>query len=346
MMLRWLLACTGLFFASEAYAQRVAGPEVVALPEQLSQSSSQTFQPDAPFTVEKKAGTVYWTQALWNKKAGGIHHARIRQTAAGPVTEWVKSQPELFRGSNVPRDGVLWIVNSYSAEAGTLAFVHVENAEGTGSPGSSGKSRLGLAWSADKGETYQYLGPIIVPHGDPNPFNVQGAPYIVLDGYFYVYYHDTSGLTVARARVRDVLRAAQRGETTEWLKYAGAERGFAEAGRGGASQRIGIDGISHTDAACSTSDGACYMVLTRMNWKGGDTWVNLYKTRDGVRWQFAKTVHRLPASQVKHGFQYATIVAHDHSDNAEVDRRFYVYCFFDHQDSGRKLYRWTLDLTE
>lgn len=107
---------------------------------------------------------------------------------------------------------------------------------------------IGMAVSYDGGETFDDLGEIIRPNiviGDPDrtaPTEVGGAPYIIKDGYFYVYFKDmlddgsVVNLAVARASVADVLSAAALGTTAAWQKYAGGS--FNTPGLGGAPDNL------------------------------------------------------------------------------------------------------------
>jgi len=341
-----LCGASALFWSTPTYCLEISVPDVAISSRDFEYASGAEYQPDASISVLNTATLNTWILPMWDKAHGGIVHVKSQGTVNHPLfkIEWIKKKNELFTKGKVALDGNFWIVNTLETEKGILAFIHVENAEGSGIAGGAGKSRIGLGWSDDNGDTFTFLGHIIVPFNDPDPYNIQGAPYIVKNKYIYIYFHDTTGLTVARAPLAEVISAAQMGNTSPWMKYDGQERGFNSNGAGGASTRIGIDGISHTDAACSTYNNKCYLLLTRMNWKGKDTWVKLYESVDGVSWKFSKTIVQMSASQVKAGYQYATIVNEDGSDNGVVGSKFFIYCNKDHQKNGRRTYKWTVDL--
>ena len=238
-------------------------------------------------------------------------------------------------------------MNTYQTGDGLLAFTHIEipgaPINGTYNPG---KGRIGLAWSTDMGSHFTYLGNIIVPHGDPVSTNVEGVPYIVKDGYFYVYYTDSCGAgnpstAVARAPIADVLNAAKQGTTVPWAKYY--QGAWNSPGIGGDCTLIGLDGVSHTDAAYSTYTDKYYIVMSWMNWNNADTYLKLYESSDGISWTYKKTIVDAPASAVREGYQYVTIIDQSGSDNAVVGQKFYVY-------SGKDpytyplVYRWLVDL--
>jgi hypothetical protein len=108
-----------------------------------------------------------------------------------------------------------------------------------------------MAKSTDGGGSWTDLGRIITPNiqvSSPTyqgPADVLGGPYIIKDGYFYVYFKDQidDGLygqainyTVARANVADVLNAANTGGVASFQKYYGGS--FSQPGIGGLSQNI------------------------------------------------------------------------------------------------------------
>jgi hypothetical protein len=339
-----ILAC---ITARAAFGERIGQPAIAISGEEFVNVLGSAYQPDGQMSILQGASGQAWIMPMWDKVHGGIVHLKAIGSLDRPLSsvKWIRTQSELFTSTKGRAEGNLWLLNTYYFPEGILAFAHLENFQGTGRPGSTGKSRIGLAWSADEGETFTYLGHIIIPFGDPDPHNIQGVPYIVKGGFFYIYFHDTQGLTVARALVSEVLAAATQGRTSSWMKYNGREKGFTSVGLGGKAATIGIDGISHTDAGCSVLMERCYLLLTRMNWRGEDTWVKLYESSDGVRWALRSTITQQPAFAVGHGYQYATIINEDGHDNARVSSRFYIYVYKDHQDDSRILLRWSVDLS-
>lgn len=348
-MIKCILLIPSVFFlvlsSSYSIAYSVEGPKLIVSSAFLEKDINKNYQFDAPITTIPLKRDNNWIQAVWDKGHGGIIHMKFTGTVDEPLKTilWSKDQRSLFVGSNTVRDGNFWIVNTYTNAKDVLAFVHVENAENSSRYGGPGKSRIGLAWSANGGDSFVFLGYVISPYNDSMPFNIQGAPYIIKDGYFYVYFHDTSGLTIARAPFEEVIFAAKSGKVSPWYKYNGRED-FTSNALGGPSKRIGVDGISHADAACSSYNNKCYLVLTRMNWKNQDTWVRLFESGDGINWTYKTTIAQEKAGDVKHGYQYATIVNIDGGDNSAVGNRFYIYCNKDHQDSSHSILRWTVEL--
>lgn len=345
----WLLLCLA---ACPALALSVGDAEVLELGHAKRVWEKERFQPDGSMSVIKQRGQNLWIVPLavqgelsqWHYYGSGDSRSPLSAASA------IRRNSEIFRGVDFAKQGNFWILNTYQVEDGILAFIHIEQAEGTGSTGarySTGKSRIGLGWSTDDGRTFRFLGNIIIPTGDPDPHNVQGVPYIVRNGNFFIYYHDSDGNTVATAPVAEVLNAARDGRVSSWRKFNGPDLGFSSDGLGGPSKSIGMnEGVTHTDAACSTVTGKCYMLVTRLNWSGKGTAVVLYESEDGTRWRLARTLVSDKGARANRGFQYATIVNESGSDNAVVGRRFYVYIFHDHQDSTRRMVRWSIDLSE
>ncbi|HVZ99302.1 MAG TPA: hypothetical protein VG841_03185 [Caulobacterales bacterium] len=295
---------------------------------------------DAPVTTFVRGGKRYWINsnafetALY---AGSLERPFQRLLWSRPTSE-VISDPGRAGGA-------YWITNLYQADNGILAFVHTEFPRVEGRRYKSGRGRVGLAWSPD-GERFTYLGHIIRPFDDPSPRNVQGVPYLIKDGFFYIYYKDAcegGNNAAARAPVRDVLAAAAARRITAWRKYfRGA---WASPGAGGPCTAIRIaDGIIHTDAARSTATGQYYFITSRTNANGQDTWIKLHASSDGVTWRELGVIAREPASRVRGGYQYVSIVDASGRDNASVGRQFYVYSAKDITAPAVAIYRWTVDL--
>ena len=125
-----------------------------------------------------------------------------------------------------------------------LLFYHAEIHRGTAK---NFYTVLGLAIQTDDaGLVFKDIGPIFVPN-IPNEqathsIEVCGAPYVIRDGYFYVYGRDAaildgkpqqSNLSAVRAKVRDVVENALRGKSAVWKKYYQGR--FCEPARGGKS---------------------------------------------------------------------------------------------------------------
>jgi hypothetical protein len=91
----------------------------------------------------------------------------------------------------------IWITNTYRVDANSfIGFCHLESDEED--PGLR-KYELGIAYSTDW-LTWKLVGKILSAQNEPMGKNVGGVPYIVKDGYFYVYYNDFDGPPGRRRR--------------------------------------------------------------------------------------------------------------------------------------------------
>jgi hypothetical protein len=190
------------------------------------------------------------------------------------------------------------------------------------------------------------------------PLNIQGAPYIVKDGYFYVYFVDSLsgvsppaagsvGIGVARASVSDVVAAARAGNLGDslWQKYYNGS--FSQPALGGMSTAIAPWGITHTQAVHSNYTGKYYLSLTFMAWSGGNTSVKLYESTDAVNWEpsYVLADEAAASQRPDGGYQYCSMVDRDGAPNGEVGQYFYVYCMKDplKDQSNFALYRWEVN---
>lgn len=216
--------------------------------------------------------------------------------------------------------------------------------------------RLGLAISKDGGESFQWCGYIIEPElsyqtwhdhwrtgslGDRHAFgNIGLANYAIKDGYFYLYYTDTKdsrdtfsqGMAVARAKVADVLAAAENRQTTPWTKYH--DGAWSESGMGGRFTALNIEpkGYLHGDAAYNSYLDK-YVLVTRHGKHTGpdgrrlDTGSILIAfSEDGITWSDWQTIH-----EDAHLHDYPSIVSTG-DDNEVTGKSFWVYykyCFND-----------------
>lgn len=348
----------------------------------MNQSELFGTQLDAPLSTYSVLGTRYWLASEWDYQGGRIKHSLLQGSLDRPYAspKWTKetcnrnsSTGYCINGVNTaftnigPQDvRELWFTNLYQPQpndGGLLAFIHEERVGGTGSSGNpEGKTRIGLAWSSDNGNTWRYLGRIVSPYGDPQPLNVQGVPYIIKDGYFYIYYVDSLtgaspppdgsiGIGVARANIANVIAAAKAGSIGSglWQKYYNGA--FSQPGIGGKASAIAPWGIVHTQAFHSSATNKYYLPLTFMAWSGINTSVKIYESTDGLNWLTSNpiTLADEPASSQRPdgGYQYCSVSDRDGQSNAAVGGSFYIFCMKDplkddHSSFG--LFRWQVDL--
>lgn len=367
--------------AQIATTSRITSPVIVATPAQMTQGALSGTQLDGPLSTFVTSTSRYWISSQW-RHSGGITHSFNQGGLDNPygATLWTKetcnrnSANYCINGVNTaftqigPSDVAnLWFVNLYqpNPNAGNLlAFVHEENVGHSGNTPTNvqGRTRIGLAWSSDHGNTWNYLGRIISPNGDAQPLNIQGVPYLVKDGYFYIYFIDSTdgtpehiGIAVARAPVADVIAAAAAGSlgSNLWKKYDGS--GFTQAGLGGQPSAIAPWGITHTQAVHSSYNGKFYLPLTFMTWSDGqggrvNSSIKLYESTDAIHWsaQPAMVVADESPSTLKPdaGYQYCSVADRDGATNADVGQYFYLYCMKDPTMLATQfgIYRWQINL--
>jgi hypothetical protein len=329
-------------------------------------------QLDAPLATYLSSGTRYWLATSW-ALSGGLKQSLIRGDLDKPYSAIGWTKDTCHRNSNnycvngyytafttiVPTDVVnLWFLGVYQTDAtgaNLLAFIHEEGVGNTGGTASNreGLTRIGLAWSSDFGNNWTYLGRIISPYGDPQPFNIQGAPYLVKDGYFYVYFTDSAGIGIARARIADVIAAAQVGNVGNgiWQKYYNGS--FSQPALGGQSSPIAPWGITHTQAVHSSYTGKYYLALTFMAWPDANgnpinTSVKLYESADAINWSPSFVVADEPgvSQRPNGGYQYCTLADPNGGLNGEVGQYFDIFCEKDalSDQSNFALYRWKVNL--
>jgi hypothetical protein len=252
-----------------------------------------------------------------------------------------------------------WFANVYPIGNGhVLAFIHCEErmqdrtAESvaartamleTNAVRSSGVYfRFGLALSRDGGRHWQWLGYIMEPEvtfrdwyvGVKANINVGYANYIMKDGWFQVYYRDShwvdgemkDGVAVMRARVEDVVKAAEAGKVTMWHKYHDGE--WVEPGIGGKFSPLNIPtrGLMHGDAAYNDYLGK-YIIVTRGHkWEPVDkSEIQMTTSEDGLNWTDWQILY-----QDQHLNDYPTIISAG-ENNEITGREFYVY-YLKHYD--------------
>lgn len=292
------------------------------------------------------------------------HTTKLEGTLDAPFTKkvWSKSTQDIFGEVKPTSDDVIrdkkWVMNTWQTTDGDiLGFVHIERE--TGYPGVVGKGRVGLAWSTDYGKTFKFLGYIAIPYKDPN-MNISGMPYVINNGYFYVYYNDLcpggSAMAVIRAKVDDVLEAARNGTVTPWHKYK--DGSWDSLGLGGACTGLipSLEGGAHSDATYSTYSNKYYLLVHRpINEQFGfDTsFVKIYSSKNGVDWAPEATVSEKNDTQVQFGYAYPEFVSTSPTlrDNNRVGKEFYVYATEDAAAgqkilSDGKVVRWKITLGE
>lgn len=329
------------------YIYTATAPTIIASATKVLSTGADFV--DAPLSSWTVGSTRYWLHSdNW-----GDYHQKMTGPVDNPLqTKVFEKNRSAFFSNNSEINGKPWVMSVYKDSlGGLLAFLHMEFVT---AGGSDNKGRIALAYSTNNGDTFKYLGEIIAPYGDPDMTGgfLQGAPYLVKDGYFYCYYNEAN-TNVARASVAEVITAARNDTTSPWKKYYNGT--FTEDGMFGnrsaimASHGGAVEGICHTQAAYSTYDNKYYLVMTSMNWAGINTYVKLWQSADGINWRLYKVLANQPAAgyPANSGWQYASIIADGLGDNAVVGQRFHVICGNrPTEPASMSLQKWVVDLSD
>jgi hypothetical protein len=211
----------------------------------------------------------------------------------------------------------IWILGMYEAPDGALlGITHSE----VRYPKKRQQFALGIGYSRDRGQNWTYCGEIVRP---ANPYrNVGGGAYHVVGDYLQVYYNDTEGQCMARAKCRDVLREAERRQVGKWHKHRQGKwdvPGLAATSGTPIFPRKGAEDV-HSDAAyCTALERYLLTVQTHSAGK-----LLLYSSSDGIAWQLETLVDRNDDGLIQ---AYSTFVDFDGPtrDCHEVDGDFFIY---------------------
>ncbi len=217
-----------------------------------------------------------------------------------------------------------------SATGMLLRFYHIE--QWYGAPGPV-YSKLLVAKSINNGDSWTNLGDIITPN---LPFTAMNHPDEVLTGsghvlivgeYFYCYFldylesnpFDSPRMSVARAKIADVIGAAHQNTVSPWMKYY---RGtWTEPGIGGLSTSLG---------AQQTFSGISYNTYLRTNimllFTENPTVLWLRTSDDGINWSEKQEVASYPAGTLT-AF-YLSIIGLGDNPSWVSDQRFYAYFLY------------------
>ncbi len=234
---------------------------------------------DAPMPVQRMGKNDAWIYISHpahphRKKVDGPHawvsRVRCAMTDGGPVLD--VSDYEAIESRGIPNAGperngwIGWMMHRYDINPReSLAVFHYEDQH---ADMRMARFRLGVAYSADGGKSYDHLG-FAISTWCPDPteeilkkqlgghVNISGTGVRVDDDYIYYYFLDSSRqsaledkdpeaahLAVARAPKKLLIENARRGKNTEWHKYH--ENEWKEPGLGGRSACLGKMTEYHT----------------------------------------------------------------------------------------------------
>lgn len=288
------------------------GPAQVAIPRARLVSLGFFGYPDGIFGVTKD-GDRYTFYAAHARPVSGPHQRGVppdppRQSTIGRLVGTL-DDPAAFEGKPLIQIGGLKAALDYigggpvyrdAASGMLLLFYHAERwpqLQGDQFWASYGIARSndgGLTWT-DLGEFYTPEVPFVdsVPPGTAQfarTVPLPAAAYVIVNGYFYVYAKDrpaydkpTTWLTVARARVTDVVAAAASGAVSPWNKYFNGA--WTEPGLGGKASPLetGNPAVRNSDVAFSQATGRYVMVVIAAISADRDG-VYLIESDDGLAW--------------------------------------------------------------
>ena len=247
---------------------------------------------DHSFATVKKSDTEFY---FWVTNGGGTPaHFKYYGTLDNPLQTrvWAKSHHELIDYGNYPYPAAFfWLGNFYKInQTEYINFAHNELYEPMGPPwiATNCTYRTALLYSSDAGNSWKLCGEIIKPYNDAHGSNIGGTPYIVVGEYFYCYFNENltspaqpyGNISVARAKVADVIAAARKNTVTPWTKYYnGSWSQSAMTGQASPLFPGGSSGDAHGDAHYNTALGK--YILTCNHREG----MQLHTSTDGIKWE-------------------------------------------------------------
>jgi len=256
----------------------------------------------------------------------------------GPYSDPLKTQLNKFNwdynGYNHTWPSGCWLDNIYKVSKDTLlGFVHREDLY----PANNNlyprdRYFIGLARSFDGGTNWKYLGDIIGTTRNTlttaGGSNVGGVPSLVVDDHFLVYYNErlesvnSTALSVARAKVSDVIQAMKNDQVYQFTKYNNGS--WTENAFTGTGSNI-IPGFQppfdfHSDATYCKPLGK-YLITVQTH---GLNKLYLYQSTDGVNWGERITLDDSPG----YSQPYSSFVGFDSEasdDCFTVGSAFYIY---------------------
>ena len=233
--------------------------------------------------------------------------------------------------------GTAWLMNIYKvSDSNLIGFMHRETSAGQ----SEGMFYSGIGYSTNNGASWTYLGDVLSPYrNDRAGSNMGGVPYIIVGDYFYIYFNEHTSdfyryISVARALVSDVIKAAQSNTVTSFNKYSSgswvngmkglaspviADSSILTASSSDANWKRSFD--SHTDATyCSALDK--YLLLIQTHSLG---YLLLYTSTNGIDWAEETVVDYDPSGLTIHAYCCFAGLTGVSDDASTVGSEFYIY---------------------
>ena len=211
------------------------------------------------------------------------------------------------------------------------------------------QGRVGLAYSKNNGDSWTYLGHVVSTYNDWFGYNecISGGPHIVKDGWLYLYFNESADmgptwkqlpLSVARARLDDVLTNARNGKVTPFKKFNNGR--WADDGIGGHSTPIFRPGKESNDVGIGwhMTYNKYLKQYVFAYCAGTDT--KLTFSRDGLAWSEPSTIFK-----GRKKFAYYVSIVSNGEFPQETDRSFNVYTMDMENTSNYSIERVEVTLT-
>lgn len=322
-----------------AQASSVMDRLEIGSPEVIYTDDRMPYTMDASWaTLREKDGSTTFFQTAMGLKPYYFRHGG---TPDDPLKTPSPSYSFDYRGHNQTWPSGCWLPNFYQHSDGTLfGFVHREDLYPSNGRKDGGHNFfIGLAKSKDGGMNWTYLGDGITTRGNGATnqafANLGGVPYLIVDGYVYLYFNEHDGptetdhrfLSVARASLRDVV-SANENRKPRFQKYR--DGAWNEDGMTGLGSEIIPNSFCrhgtptaydfHSDAAFCKPLGR--YLITVQNHAANE--LKLYTSTNGVDWVFERNLDVAPGCM----HPYSSIVGFDNdsaADSHEVGNVFYIY---------------------
>lgn len=216
----------------------------------------------------------------------------------------------------------IWILGMYEAPNGDLlGITHSE----VKYPKKPQQFALGIGYSRDRGRSWTYCGEI-VKAADPHR-NVGGGAYHLVGDYLQVYYNDTQGSCMARAKIADVLREARQQRVGSWHKRRDGRWDVPGLSATSGTPILLHGHDLHSDAAYCTP--LKKYLLTATLETSEVIKLLLFSSSDAVTWQLEAVLDSTKKDSIEDrlGQPYSTFVDFDGPtrDCHEVDGDFHIY---------------------
>ena len=319
--------------ASTMARLEIGSPEVIYTDDRIPYTMDASWA-----TLRQPDGTTTFFHTAMGHKPYYFRHAG---TPDNPLQTELPAYSFDYSGHNHTWPSGCWLPNIYQHSDGSLiGFCHREDLYPSNGRNDGGQNFfIGLAKSTNGGSHWTYLGDVITTRGNgaTNPAfaNLGGVPYLIVDGYVYVYFNEHDGptasdhryLSVARASLSDVTSATT-SRKPRFQKFRDGR--WTEDGMTGLGSEIIPDSRFrndssnafdfHSDAAYCKPLGR-YLITVQTH---SDNTLKLYSSADGLHWLFEKNLDTSPGCM----HPYSSIVGFGNDstpDSHVVGNTFYIY---------------------